>query len=90
MAYIAKFDTNNARAEEVTAACRKIQEGLATLALYEGLRAASAAVSEAEFAAVFGITANAAAFRDRWNAVNAGSYAGLREFINEIVADPGA
>lgn len=88
MAYIAKIDTNNARGAEVADACRKIQDGLATLGLYEGLRAASAAVGEPVFALTFGITENAAAFRDRWNAINAGNYTGLREFINEIVADP--
>jgi hypothetical protein len=89
MAYIAKIDTNNARGAEVAAACRQIQEGLSTLRLHEGLRAATAAVSEQEFALAFGVTANAAAFRDRWNAVNAGNYTGLNEFINEILADPG-
>lgn len=87
MAYIAKFDVNNSKAAEVTAACRKIQEGLATLHMYEGLRAASAAVSENEFALTFGILANAAAFRDRWNAINAGTYTGLHEFIDEIVTE---
>jgi len=55
--------------------------------MYEGLRAASAAVGENEFALVFGITANAAAFRDRWNAINAGTYTGLKEFIDEIVTE---
>jgi hypothetical protein len=87
MAYIAKFDTNNALAAEVVGACRQIQEGLSTLKMYEGLRAASAAVGENEFALVFGITANAAAFRDRWNAINAGTYTGLKEFIDEIVTE---
>lgn len=87
MAYIAKFDINNFKAAEVVAACRKVQEGLATLRMYEGLRAASAAVSENEFAITFGILENAAAFRDRWNSINAGVYSGLHEFIDEIVTE---
>ena len=87
MAVICTIDRNNARGEEIAAAIDKIRDGLATLKKFDGMRAQAIAVSAVYFGTTFGVTAEPQAMSDRWNAIAAGTYTGLADFINATVAD---
>lgn len=73
-----------------------VRAGLAGLRKQEGRRAHSAATTVAPMKLIFGISdsdganpnAGAEAFRDRLNAINAGTLTGLQEFVDVTLADP--
>lgn len=54
---------------------------------FDGMRAQAIAVSAVYFGSTFGVTAEPQAMSDRWNAIAAGTYTGLADFINATVAD---
>jgi hypothetical protein len=87
MAVICTIDRNNVRGEEIAAAIDSIRNGFAVLKKYDGMRAEAIAVSAVYFGEVFGVTAEPQAMSDRWNAIAAGTYTGLADFLNATVAD---
>ena len=87
MAVIVEIDRNNSRGEELAAAIESIRDGLAVLKKYDGMRAETIAVSAQNFGTVFGITSEPQAMSDRWNAISAGTYTGLADFLNATIAD---
>ena len=87
MAVIVTIDRNNSRGDEIAAAIDSIRDGLAVLKKYDGMRAESIAVSPEYFGSVFGVTAQPQAMSDRWNAIAAGTYTGLADFLNATVSD---
>ncbi len=87
MAVICTIDRNNSRGDEIANAIEMIRDGLAVLRKYEGMRAETVAVSAQNFGTVFGITAEPQAMSDRWNAIAAGTYTGLADFLNATIAD---
>ena len=87
MAVICTIDRNNVRGNEIADAIDNIRNGLAVLKKFDGMRAETIAVSAANFGTVFGITAEAQAMSDRWNAIAAGTFTGLSDFLNATIAD---
>ena len=87
MADIVVIDRNNSKGGEVADAIDAIRDGLAVLKKYDGMRAQAIAVSAEYFGTTFGITAQPQAMSDRWNAIAAGTYAGLADFLNATIAD---
>ena len=87
MAVICTIDRNNSRGDEIADAIEMIRDGLAVLKKYDGMRAETVAVSAQSFGTVFGITSEPQAMSDRWNAISAGTYTGLADFLNATIAD---
>jgi hypothetical protein len=87
MALTCTIDRNNSRGDEIADAIEMIRDGLAVLKKYDGMRAETVAVSAQNFGTVFGITSEPQAMSDRWNAISAGTYTGLADFLNATIAD---
>ena len=87
MALTCTIDRNNSRGDELAAAIEMIRDGLAVLKKYDGMRAETVAVSAQSFGTVFGITSEPQAMSDRWNAISAGTYTGIADFLNATIAD---
>ena len=87
MAVIVTIDRNNSRGDELASAIESIRDGLAVLKKYDGMRSEAVGVSAESLGTVFGITTNPQAMSDRWNAISAGTYTGLSDFLNATVSD---
>lgn len=87
MATLVHVKDSNVLGNQLNLAVNQIRDGLSFLKKYDGQRAEAIAVSAATFGAIFGVDdpAEAQALSDRWNALAAGTYTGLADFINATV-----
>jgi hypothetical protein len=87
MAAIVTLDRNNALADEAAIHLEMIRDGLAFFVKRDGMRAQTISVSPEYFGTVFGVTSNQQAMSDRWGAIAAGTYTGLKDFLDATVAE---
>lgn len=90
MALLVNVSDANILGNQINFAINQIRDGLAFFEKYDGLRAQTIGVSDATFGETFGIAdpAEAQALSDRWNAVAAGTYTGLSDFIDATLRKP--